>query len=265
MWRFSRSSGPGGQHVNTSDSQVELRFDLARPRRCPQVWKERALERLAAGWSTACVTVRASEHRSQWRNRETAAVRLAALLAEATAPPPKPRRTTRIPRGHQRAAAAGEEAARRHQAGPLGPRLGLVPRLGTAGTGPPARAGARPPRRRPSAQLPVPPPEVRQRPAVRRSAVDAVRTRPMTSVWSPGRAPAARCGTPGSPARRRPAGRRTTSPRTYGMSSKSSRSLMRPFMAKRPAMWRWLSDEHRDRPAAAVAPAGRPSGSRCAR
>jgi ribosome-associated protein len=43
--------------------------------------------------------VRASEHRSQWRNRETAAARLSSLLAEATAPPPKARRPTRIPRG----------------------------------------------------------------------------------------------------------------------------------------------------------------------
>ncbi|MEV6318916.1 alternative ribosome rescue aminoacyl-tRNA hydrolase ArfB [Streptomyces sp. NPDC051776] len=99
MWRFSRSSGPGGQHVNTSDSQVELRFDLARTQALPPVWKERALERLADRLVAGVVCVRASEHRSQWRNRETAAVRLAALLAEATAPPPKPRRKTRVPRG----------------------------------------------------------------------------------------------------------------------------------------------------------------------
>ncbi|MFI0739453.1 alternative ribosome rescue aminoacyl-tRNA hydrolase ArfB [Streptomyces sp. NPDC021100] len=99
VWRFSRSSGPGGQHVNTSDSQVELRFDLAATDSLPAVWKERALERLAGRLVGGVVTVRASEHRSQWRNREAAAVRLAALLAEATAPPPKPRKPTRIPRG----------------------------------------------------------------------------------------------------------------------------------------------------------------------
>ncbi|MFH7336910.1 alternative ribosome rescue aminoacyl-tRNA hydrolase ArfB [Streptomyces hygroscopicus] len=99
MWRFSRSSGPGGQHVNTSDSQVELRFDLAATEALPPVWKERALERLAGRLVDGVVTVRASEHRSQWRNREAAAVRLAALLAEASAPPPKPRKPTRIPRG----------------------------------------------------------------------------------------------------------------------------------------------------------------------
>jgi ribosome-associated protein len=99
MWRFSRSSGPGGQHVNTTDSQVEVRFDLAATQALPPVWKERALERLKDRLVDGVVSVRASEHRSQWRNRETAAVRLAALLAEATAPPPRPRRPTKIPRG----------------------------------------------------------------------------------------------------------------------------------------------------------------------
>ncbi|WP_127359918.1 alternative ribosome rescue aminoacyl-tRNA hydrolase ArfB [Actinacidiphila soli] len=99
MWRFSRSSGPGGQHVNTSDSQVELRFDLANTESLPPVWKERALERLASRLTGGVLSVRASEHRSQWRNRETAAARLSSLLAEATAPPPKARRATRVPRG----------------------------------------------------------------------------------------------------------------------------------------------------------------------
>ncbi|WP_030898298.1 alternative ribosome rescue aminoacyl-tRNA hydrolase ArfB [Streptomyces sp. NRRL F-5126] len=99
MWRFSRSSGPGGQHVNTTDSQVELRFDLARTKALPPVWQERAIERLAGRLVDGVVAVRASEHRSQWRNRETAAVRLASLLAEATAPPPRPRRASKVPRG----------------------------------------------------------------------------------------------------------------------------------------------------------------------
>lgn len=99
LWRFSRSSGPGGQHVNTSDTQVELRFDLAATDVLPEVWKDRALERLAGRLIDGVIVIRASEHRSQWRNRETAAVRLASLLADATQPPPKPRRPTKIPRG----------------------------------------------------------------------------------------------------------------------------------------------------------------------
>jgi len=100
QWRFSRSSGPGGQHVNTSDSQVELRYDLAASAALPPVWKERALERLAGRLTEAGeLVVRASEHRSQWRNREAAAVRLSALLSEAVAPPPRNRRATRPSRG----------------------------------------------------------------------------------------------------------------------------------------------------------------------
>jgi ribosome-associated protein len=98
-WRFSRSSGPGGQHVNTTDSQVELSFDLAATEALPELWKERALERLAGRLVRGVLTVRVAEHRSQWRNRETAAQRMAVLLADATGPPPKARRPKRIPRG----------------------------------------------------------------------------------------------------------------------------------------------------------------------
>ncbi|MEY9948721.1 alternative ribosome rescue aminoacyl-tRNA hydrolase ArfB [Kitasatospora sp. GAS1066B] len=100
QWRFSRSSGPGGQHVNTSDTQVELRYDLAASAALPEVWKQRALERLAARLVDGRVlVVRASEHRSQWRNREVAVARLASLLGEATAPPPRTRRATKPSRG----------------------------------------------------------------------------------------------------------------------------------------------------------------------
>lgn len=101
IWRFSRSSGPGGQHVNTSDSQAELRFHLAASDVLPPAWKERALHRLAGRLVDGVLVVRASEHRSQWRNREAARARLAALLADATAPPPRPRRATRPSRAVQ--------------------------------------------------------------------------------------------------------------------------------------------------------------------
>jgi ribosome-associated protein len=99
QWRFSRSSGPGGQHVNTSDSQVELRYPLAASAALPAVWRERALERLAGRLVDGAVVVRASEHRSQWRNREAAAVRMSALLTEAVAPPPRARKATKPSRG----------------------------------------------------------------------------------------------------------------------------------------------------------------------
>jgi ribosome-associated protein len=94
-WRFSRSQGPGGQSVNTTDSQAELSFDIAASATFPSALKERALAALAGRLSGGVVTVAASEYRSQLRNREAAAARLSALLTEATAPPPRPRRATR--------------------------------------------------------------------------------------------------------------------------------------------------------------------------
>jgi ribosome-associated protein len=94
-WRFSRSSGPGGQSVNTADSRVELSWDLAASAVLPPVLRERALERLAGRLVDGVLTVTAAEHRAQLRNREAARARLAALVARAIDPPPRPRRPTR--------------------------------------------------------------------------------------------------------------------------------------------------------------------------
>jgi ribosome-associated protein len=98
-WRFSRSSGPGGQGVNTTDSRVELSWDLAASAALPPPLRERAVERLAGRLVDGVLTVVASEHRSQLRNREAAAARLAALVAQAVAPPPRTRRATRPSKG----------------------------------------------------------------------------------------------------------------------------------------------------------------------
>ncbi len=96
-WRFSRSSGPGGQHVNTSDSRAELSVDLTRV--LPPHLLARALERLGTRLTNGVLTVAASEHRSQLQNRDAAAERLAQLLRQAVASPPAPRRPTRPTRG----------------------------------------------------------------------------------------------------------------------------------------------------------------------
>jgi ribosome-associated protein len=94
-WRFSRSSGPGGQSVNTTDSRAELSYNLAASEALGPVLKERALRALSGRLVDGVITVTASEHRSQLRNRQAAVSRLAALLTAATAPPPAARRPTR--------------------------------------------------------------------------------------------------------------------------------------------------------------------------
>jgi ribosome-associated protein len=98
-WRFSRSSGPGGQGVNTSDSRAELSFDVARSPSLTDVQRDRVLDRLGSRLVDGVLTVAASEHRSQLQNREAAEQRMAQLLREAVAPPPAPRRPTRPTKG----------------------------------------------------------------------------------------------------------------------------------------------------------------------
>jgi ribosome-associated protein len=93
--RFSRSSGPGGQGVNTTDSRVELSFDVARSSVLPETTRTRMLKRLEGRLVDGVVTVAASEHRAQLANRRAARERLTTLLTEAAAPPPRKRRPTK--------------------------------------------------------------------------------------------------------------------------------------------------------------------------
>jgi ribosome-associated protein len=101
-WRFSRSSGPGGQGVNTTDSRVELVFDLANTTAFPPALVERALARLGSRVVEGTVVIAASEFRSQLRNREAAAERLGELLRRAIAAPPAARRATKPSKGQKR-------------------------------------------------------------------------------------------------------------------------------------------------------------------
>jgi ribosome-associated protein len=100
-WRFSRSSGPGGQSVNTSDSRAELSFDVARSPTLPEHLRARVLERLAGRLVDGVLTIASSEQRSQLQNREAAERRLVQVLREATAVPPAKRRPTKPTRGSQ--------------------------------------------------------------------------------------------------------------------------------------------------------------------
>jgi ribosome-associated protein len=98
-WRFSRSSGPGGQGVNTADSRVELMWDAGASTVLSPVQRERVIDRLGSRLVDGVLTIAASEYRAQLRNRDAARARLAALVAEAVRPPAPPRRATRPTRG----------------------------------------------------------------------------------------------------------------------------------------------------------------------
>jgi ribosome-associated protein len=96
--RFSRSSGPGGQGVNTTDSRVELVWDVGASALPPELL-DKLRRRLGSRLAGDTLSVVASERRSQLRNREAARERLAGLVARALEPPPPPRRATRPSRG----------------------------------------------------------------------------------------------------------------------------------------------------------------------
>jgi len=116
-WRFSRSSGPGGQHVNTSDSRVQLTWDVAGSLVLTDRQRERILDRLDRRLVAGTITVTVSEQRSQLRNRVAASDGLRQLVADALAPDAAPRRPTRPTKGSQkrRLAAKTQRSATKQQ------------------------------------------------------------------------------------------------------------------------------------------------------
>jgi ribosome-associated protein len=108
-WRFSRSSGPGGQHVNTSDSRVELSWNIAESASLSDGQRMLLATRLGRRLNSGVITVTAAERRSQLRNREIALAKLAELVADGLAPEAAPRRPTKPTRGSDRSRLASKQ------------------------------------------------------------------------------------------------------------------------------------------------------------
>lgn len=109
QWKFSRSSGPGGQHVNTSDSRVQLTWNVAESTALNEEQRAVLLTELGRRLVAGAITVTVSQERSQLRNREIALDALAALVREAFAPPAPTRRATRPTRGSARRHSAAKQ------------------------------------------------------------------------------------------------------------------------------------------------------------
>jgi ribosome-associated protein len=94
-WRTSRSGGPGGQGVNTTDSRVEVRWDVGSSQALSPAQRDRVLDRLASRLTAdGVLRLTGSEYRSQHRNRAAVLARFRAVVGEALEPP-TPRRPTR--------------------------------------------------------------------------------------------------------------------------------------------------------------------------
>ena len=109
QWRFSRSSGPGGQSVNTTDSRAQLRWDVAASTALTADQRVRAMQRLGARLIDGVLQVSSSEQRSQLQNRDAAERRLVEIVAAALAPPPRARRATKPTRGSTERRIAGKK------------------------------------------------------------------------------------------------------------------------------------------------------------
>ncbi len=97
--RAAKAGGPGGQSVNTTDSKIELRWDVAGTSALSEAQRRRVMERLGSRMTSAGVLIlTGSEHKSQHRNREAVLARFRTLVGEALEPP-KQRRRTRPTRG----------------------------------------------------------------------------------------------------------------------------------------------------------------------
>lgn len=120
--QFSRSSGPGGQHVNTAESRVQLSLDLASASFLTANQRKRVLNALAPRLAGTVLTVVSETQRSQLRNRQDARLRLAGMLRDALAPP-APRHATKPSRNSRRRRMRSEQRRSEIKRNRRSPRL----------------------------------------------------------------------------------------------------------------------------------------------
>ena len=101
-WRFSRSSGAGGQNVNKTESRVQIVFNVSESKVLTPYQKHRISIQDEIKLINGCICIAVQDKRTQYQNRQLALSRLASTLRELLKPPPKKRRETIPTRSSQR-------------------------------------------------------------------------------------------------------------------------------------------------------------------
>ncbi len=101
-WRFSRSSGAGGQNVNKADSRAEIVFNVSESKTLTPYQKYRISIQDEVKLSNGCICIAVQDKRTQYQNRQLALTRLTSILRGLLKPPPKTRRETIPTRSSQR-------------------------------------------------------------------------------------------------------------------------------------------------------------------
>ncbi len=101
-WRFSRSSGAGGQNVNKTDSRAEIVFNVSESKTLTPYQKYRISIQDEVKLSNGCICIAVQDKRTQYQNRQLALTRLTSTLRELLKSPPKKRRETIPTRSSQR-------------------------------------------------------------------------------------------------------------------------------------------------------------------
>ena len=101
-WRFSRSSGAGGQNINKTDSRAEIVFNVSESKTLTPYQKHRISIQDEVKLSNGCICIVVQDKRTQYQNRQLALTRLTSTLRELLKPPPKKRRETIPTRSSQR-------------------------------------------------------------------------------------------------------------------------------------------------------------------
>ena len=101
-WRFSLSSGSGGQNTNKTDTRVSLSFNIKNSKALTSYQKHQVTRQLNDKLVNSTITVISQEHRTQYKNRKLALMRLGIILGKALEPPPKARKATKPTKSSQR-------------------------------------------------------------------------------------------------------------------------------------------------------------------